>query len=57
MKGTEEVGLQKTVRDGTDVTGAAERSRFEQRWLEKLDRWPLTAVYNGQAVMTSTLIV
>jgi len=35
----------------------ANRSRYEQRWSEQLDRRPLTAVYGGQAVMTSTLIV
>ena len=37
--------------------GAAERPRYEQRWSEKLDQRRLTAVYGGQAVTTSTLIV
>jgi len=44
------MGLQaatETGRDGVDVT---ERSRYEQRQSEKLDRRRLTAVYGGQAV-------
>jgi len=39
------------------MTWHAEHSRYEQQQLEKLDHRQLTAVYDGQAMMMSTLTV
>jgi len=60
---TEEVSRKKSSGSYTKLAqmawtwhGAAERSRYDKRRLEKLDHRRLIAVYDGQAVMIAMVV-